>query len=129
MAWEAIEFGSISTIGKNLLYNDIQRMLQVKRDGSYFFHLTLHLERTTMDSVESRVKVMLESATQVLLSCEVELPAASQSVTKTETCWTISQNVQSGSRLCAQMIVHATADKHWKLVSNKSSLVIFLVSP
>ncbi|KAG5278422.1 hypothetical protein AALO_G00098820 [Alosa alosa] len=129
MQWEAIEFGNISLIGRNLKYDSDQGTLAVKQGGSYFFHLTLHFTSTALDTVSSRVNVTLESATLVLLSCEVELPAVGQLMMPvTKTCWAV-RNVKRDSRLCAQMIVHSETDNvfGWKLLSNGSGFLIHRV--
>ncbi|XP_062398048.1 uncharacterized protein LOC134088133 [Sardina pilchardus] len=125
MAWEAIESGSSISIEGNLKYNRIQRMLTVTRAGKYFVHLTLHFTRTALDSVSSRVNVMLKSATVVLLSCEVELPSGGQCVMPvTRSCWGMVPSMKRGSRLSAQMIVQTDRVFGWKLVSNESGFWI-----
>ncbi|KAG5282720.1 hypothetical protein AALO_G00059120 [Alosa alosa] len=124
MAWEAIE------LGRNLKYDPIQKMLVVKHEGSYFVHLTLQFKRTALDTVSSRMKVLLKSATLELHSCEVELPAGGRSVMPvTKSCWGMIPSLKRGSRLCAQMIVHAEMDRvfGWKLLSNESGFWIVRV--
>lgn len=124
MAWEAVEFGNMSTIGTNLEYNKEQRLLKVKLGGSYFVQFVLQFNSTALSSVRSRVEVTLKADSGTLLSCGVDLT----NLPVTKMCWNVALNVKSGSRLSVEMTHNSKMEKvfGWKLLAN-SGFVIFLL--
>ncbi|KAL2086368.1 hypothetical protein ACEWY4_017427 [Coilia grayii] len=128
MIWEAIPYGSSSSVGSNFQYDQPKGMLTVKSAGSYFVYINLRFTPTDTSCARNRINVTLKSAGEPLLSCVVELPDCQVHYAPvTKKCWDVVRHLQENSQLSADM--HGTKDElyGWKLVSNDSGLGIFLV--
>ncbi|XP_076143489.1 uncharacterized protein LOC143125688 [Alosa pseudoharengus] len=125
MKWDAIDIGNGSSIGANFDYDSVQRMLTVKREGSYFIYLNLNFTNADLDcDRNSTVQVTLKSKGRVLLSCEVKLKDCP---TVTERCWAVVQHLDRDSRISGDISVHGEKPSRWQLVSNDSGFGMFLV--
>ncbi|XP_041958888.1 uncharacterized protein LOC121718099 [Alosa sapidissima] len=125
MKWDAIDIGNGSSIGANFDYDSVQRMLTVKREGSYFIYLNLNFTNVDLGcDRNSTVQVTLKSKGRVLLSCEVKLKDCP---TVTERCWDVVKHLDRDSRISGDISVHGEKLSGWKLVSNDSGFGMFVV--
>lgn len=119
MRWAVVHYGPGTSVGSNFVFDPAQHSLQPQRVGTYFMYIDLNITCTHKCST-SHVSVSVGDK----LTCEVELPANSTSVSRK--CWTVSR-VDGVERLSAQMTVPKEGLKNWKLELSHSGFGMFLV--
>nr|XP_046263388.1 uncharacterized protein LOC124068892 [Scatophagus argus] len=121
MSWHPVMYLSGSSIGSNFVYDEHQKSLMPKQEGTYFIYIELNLT-CIYDCKEGLLSMHVDDK----LTCEVQLPAVADSKPVSTKCWTVSHI--KGQRLLTQMTVPEGGLKNWKLELNGSGLGMFLVN-
>ncbi|KAK2815872.1 hypothetical protein Q5P01_026339 [Channa striata] len=119
--WAVVNYSDGNSIGSNFKFDSKQHSLQPLQVGTYFMYIYVNLT-CTFKCNAGRLTVQVGNK----LTCEVELPEGSASVSRK--CWTVSR--MDGEGLVAQMSVSMKQQEllYWKLELNSSGLGMFLVN-
>lgn len=118
MSWAKVNHGSWESVGSNFDFDQKQHSLKPKQEGTYFMYIDLNIS-----CVYKCNAGLLRIHVGDKLTCEVELPVNSTSVSRK--CWTVSW--LSDEKLYAQMTVSEGGLKDWKLDLPGSGFGVFLV--
>lgn len=120
MQWEQVYYGPRNSVGSNFEFDKNQHSLKPVRDGSYFMYIDLNLTCTSPECMPGMLSVRVNDK----LTCEVEVPAETNSVSRK--CWTVSW-IEGQKKLFTQITVSAGDLKDWKLELSSSGFGMFLV--
>ncbi|XP_040892661.1 uncharacterized protein LOC121180994 [Toxotes jaculatrix] len=120
MQWTQVQYGEGVSLGKNYVFDPEQHSLKPEQAGAYFMYVDLNLTCTYRCEAG-----LLSVHVGNKLTCEVQLPAVSDSTPVTRKCWTVSK--LDGEKLFTQMTVPEDGLQYWKLELNGSGLGMFLV--
>lgn len=120
MSWAKVYHGSWESVGSNFDFDQTQHSLRPKQEGTYFMYIDLNLTCTYTNNCNAG---LLKVHVGDKLTCEVELPVHSASVSRK--CWTVSW--LSDEKLFTQMTVPEGGLNNWKLELNSSGFGVFLV--
>ncbi|KAK9539864.1 hypothetical protein VZT92_002351 [Zoarces viviparus] len=118
MRWAPANFGDVSSVGSNFVFDEEKHSLKAKRAGTYFMYVSLNLT-CTFKCKEGLLIVRVGDK----LTCEVQLPA--EATVANKKCWAVSQ--LEGETLDAEMTVPTEGLDNWKLEPRGSGLGMFLV--
>lgn len=119
MSWDEFSHGPWKSVGNNIDFDKKQHSLQLKQEGTYLMFIDL---KVTCNSKCNAGLLRVHVSDK--LTCELELPANSVSVSRK--CWTVSW--LSDEKLFAQMTVSEGELNYWKLEGNGSGFGMFLVN-
>lgn len=140
MHWKPVNYGEIKTVGSLYNFNQIQHVLTVKEQGSYFLYVTLTFSCTHVcDPAQFDVTFPKDTSPAVKsgdqhpspwLTCSVRLSQdkGRENASVTKTCWNVVTFPENENRLLAIAKIVLEGKQHnWKLELNHSGFGIFLI--
>ncbi|XP_028309420.1 uncharacterized protein LOC114467381 [Gouania willdenowi] len=118
MRLDLIKHGDGTSVGSNFIFDSEQHSLTPKQEGSFFVYINLHLT-CIFNCSAGLLRVQVGDK----LTCEVELPSHSRTVTKK--CWTVTW--MERKKLITQIMVPNGGLPYWKLELTDTGLGVFLV--
>ncbi|XP_058496958.1 uncharacterized protein LOC131467204 [Solea solea] len=120
MHWHPVHYGAAVSVGTNFLFDPAQQSLKPHQEGTYFMYMELNVTCTFNCSPG-----LLSVSVGDKLTCNLRLPATTNSAPVSKKCWAVSQ--MNGKKLVMQMTVHGEAMRYWRLESTGSGFGMFLV--
>lgn len=120
MQWAPVHYGAGQSVGSNFKFDPVKHMLEPERDGMYFMYVELNFT-CTFNCSASLIRVDVADK----LTCEVKLPAVTDSTPVTKKCWAVSRIHKQG--LVSQLTVPAEQLQYWRLERTGSGFGMFLV--
>lgn len=121
MMWTPVYHGTGQSVGNNFKFDPVKHMLKPEQDGMYFMYVELNFTCTFTCSA-SLIRVNVADK----LTCEVQLPAVTDSTPVTKKCWTVSSINKNSEGLVSHLTVPQQL-QDWKLEALGSGLGMFLV--
>lgn len=126
MAWESIPYGKGHTVGSLYSYDTNQKVLNVKKSGSYFLYVQLSLSCKANCTPGQFTVSFYNLLNRKELTCTVSLPDAIGDEPVSRTCWHVVTFPENGNRLMAKSEFKHKLD-NWTLQMNDSGFGMFLV--